>query len=333
VQEFERLLEFWHELTQAFDLDAIRGVVDAYLPEVTGSQDGWVVTGPEDDWRSVLGPASVPTDAGERAVTEVAIEAVARAGISARPDGIEHDGQVCFPMIAAGATVGVLGLPAITPGLTPPRRLLIGAAAALLGVSVRSCYLLDELRQRSLRDALTGCLNRAPALEAVERELMRARRSRLPVSLIMFDLDRFKSINDRHGHQCGDAVLAEVGARMRAALRTSDLTCRYGGEEFLVLLPETPLEGARRVAETLKREVAGVAIAWNGRTVRLTSSFGVAAALPNEIDPMPLIGRADQALYRAKRTGRDCVCLADEPARAVATDNQRSAARVTRGTA
>jgi diguanylate cyclase (GGDEF)-like protein len=207
---------------------------------------------------------------------------------------------------------GVLGVPANAPSLTPARRLVIGAAAALLGVSARSVYLLQEVRESSLRDPLTGCVNRAHAMEVVASELMRARRSRLPVSLIMFDLDRFKSINDRYGHLCGDAVLAEVGAKMRASMRASDLKCRYGGEEFLVLLPETPLDGAHRAAETLRRDLAALEIHWNDRVLHVTSSFGVACARPNEIDPTPLVARADEALYRAKREGRNRVRVADE---------------------
>jgi diguanylate cyclase (GGDEF)-like protein len=312
ARELERLVTFWQALTQSFDLDAIRDVVMHYLPEMTGTSDGWVVTGSEGNWKCVLGPAAVQTGRGEMSVTDLAFEALAQSGLSAKPDGIDHEGQACFPMIAAGMSLGVLGLPADSPSLTPARRLVVGAAAALLGVSVRSAYLLQEVRESSLRDALTGCVNRAHALEVVAAELMRARRSHLPVSLIMFDLDRFKSINDRFGHLCGDAVLAEVGARMRASLRSSDLKCRYGGEEFLILLPETPLDGAHRAAETLRQDIADLEIRWNGRVIRVTSSFGVACARPNEVDPTPLIARADESLYSAKREGRNCVRVADD---------------------
>jgi len=151
-------------------------------------------------------------------------------------------------------------------------------------------------------------------MEVVAAEMMRARRSHLPLSMIMFDIDRFKTINDRYGHLCGDAVLAEVGARMRASLRSSDLKCRYGGEEFLVLLPETPIDGAMRAAESLRKELAAIVIPWNGGNVRITSSFGVALAGPNELDPTYLIARSDEALYRAKHEGRNRVCLAEETA-------------------
>ena len=314
ARELERLVTFWQALTQSFDLDAIRDVVEHYLPEITGSHDGWVVTGTEGNWKSVLGPPMVQAAHGQMSVVDVSFEALAQAGLSARPDGIEHEGQICFPMIAAGMSLGVLGVPAHAPALTPARRLVVGAAAALLGVAVRSVYLLQEVRESSLRDSLTGCVNRGHAIEVVASELMRARRSHLPVSLIMFDLDRFKSINDRYGHLCGDAVLAEVGAKMRASLRASDLKCRYGGEEFLILLPETPLEGAHRAAETLRRELAELEIHWNDRVIQVTSSFGVASARPNEIDPTPLIARADEALYRAKREGRNRVRVSEDVA-------------------
>ena len=110
-------------------------------------------------------------------------------------------------------------------------------------------------------------------------------------------------------------MLARVGAVMRASLRLADLKCRYGGEEFLILLPDTPLDGARQAAETLRRELWKIEVPWNGEIVRVTGSFGAACARPDEIDPTTLIERADEALYRAKREGRDLVCLAaDDPA-------------------
>lgn len=152
ARELERLVTFWQALTQSFDLDAIRDVVEHFLPEITGSSAGWVVSGTEGNWKSVLGPATVQTSRGEMSVIDLSFEALAQAGLSARPDGIDYEGQVCFPMIAAGMSQGVLGVPASAPSLTPSRRLVVGAAAALLGVSVRSVYLLQEVRESSLRD-------------------------------------------------------------------------------------------------------------------------------------------------------------------------------------
>ena len=190
---------------------------------------------------------------------------------------------------------------------TGSRRRVLAAAATLLGTSLRNSQLFREVKDNSLRDGLTGCYNRTHTLEVIGTELRRARRTHQPVSLIMLDIDHFKQINDRYGHLCGDAVLATVGARMREALRGSDHKCRYGGEEFLVLLPETPIEGARRVAETLRRALADRIVTWKNERLQITASFGVSVALPSETDIQALIGRADQALYQAKHEGRNRV--------------------------
>src|SRR5215216_6455929 len=127
----------------------------------------------------------------------------------------------------------------------------------------------------------------------------------------MFDLDHFKAINDRYGHLCGDAVLAQVGQRMKAVLRGSDVKCRYGGEEFLVLLPDTPLAGGRRVAESLRRDIEEHPVHWNGETIRITASFGVTNVAAGEIDPLTILARADGALYRAKQAGRNRVHITE----------------------
>jgi diguanylate cyclase (GGDEF)-like protein len=132
--------------------------------------------------------------------------------------------------------------------------------------------------------------------------------------LIVFDLDHFKAINDRYGHLAGDAALGAVGARMNAVLRGSDLKCRYGGEEFLILLPDTPAQGGQRVAETLRREIESNGIPWNDEILRLTASFGITSITPGEMDPLAAIARADEALYRAKQDGRNCVRSAAETA-------------------
>jgi diguanylate cyclase (GGDEF)-like protein len=123
----------------------------------------------------------------------------------------------------------------------------------------------------------------------------------------MLDLDHFKKINDRFGHLCGDAVLAHVGQRMKAVLRGSDTKCRYGGEEFLVVLPDTPLAGARRVAELLRNDLEQHPVRWNEQTVIVTASFGIAEMTAADDTTNVLIGRADAALYRAKQDGRNCV--------------------------
>jgi diguanylate cyclase (GGDEF)-like protein len=223
-------------------------------------------------------------------------------------------GFLWWPMVAGGDLIGFLGVPEAHGLALGPRDRVQATAATLLAISLRTARLFGQVKESSLKDGLTGCFNRTHALEVIDIELRRARRSRQPLCLIMFDLDRFKAVNDRHGHLCGDRVLAAVGQTMRELLRTSDLKCRYGGEEFLVLLPETPVEGARRVADTLRRELSERPIFWQNEPLNVTASFGVAAAHSAETDVSAFISRADAALYQAKEQGRNRVCLSTQPA-------------------
>ena len=315
ARRLERLVTFWQALAESADLDTTRTVLEQHLPDITGSAEVWVVAGDEDGWRVLFGPETVRTDHGPAPVVDLAHEVLSTSAVSARPDGVDVRGQVCFAMVAAGASLGVLGLPAASSALAPERRLGIGATVALIGVALNSLRLVREVRQTSLRDDLTGCTNRAHAMDHLTAELARAKRTRQPLSLIMFDVDRFKSINDRHGHLCGDAVLRGVGAVLKSTLRTSDIKSRYGGEEFLILLPETPIEGARHAADLLRDALSKLEVPWGPELIHVTGSFGVACARPGELDPAGLIGRADEALYRAKREGRDLVRVAaDGPA-------------------
>ena len=123
-----------------------------------------------------------------------------------------------------------------------------------------------------------------------------------------------KDVNDQLGHLHGDELLREVSARLHAITRSTDVRCRFGGDEFLVILTDTPVLGAQQVAETVRQEMAKIVVSAGDRRVAVTVSAGVAAALPGEMDPKALIGRADEALYRAKRGGRDRFCVAFPPA-------------------
>jgi diguanylate cyclase (GGDEF)-like protein len=311
--EMERLVNFGHALGRSLDRDTIRGVVSLHLAELAGTADAWVLLRADGRWLALSGAASEGQGERQRAWEHIAERAVGGNG-AWQSDTIAVEGHLCLPLTAGGHPVGVLGIPDAAGPFTEGRQRLLAMAGALLAISLRNAQLFHEVRENSLRDGLTGCVNRTHALAVIDMELRRARRTRLPVSLIMLDIDHFKLVNDRYGHLCGDAVLAAVGARMREVLRGSDLKCRYGGEEFLVLLPETPIEGAKRVADTLCRELAAMAIAWKGETIPLTASLGVAVAHPAEVDTPALIGRADAALYRAKNQGRNCVRLSVETA-------------------
>jgi diguanylate cyclase (GGDEF)-like protein len=305
--ELERLVSFGQALARALDLKAIRDVVVQHLPAITNQDACWVVARASGRWEGLVGAegaaARLETERERRTEQFFSVE----ENIRVRPEGVEWGNDLCFPMIAGGAAMGLIGLPLRGEPVLEEQRRILAATAAMLAIAVKNAELFRDVKENGLRDGLTGCFNRTHGMELLDIELRRARRTQSPFSAIMFDLDHFKQINDKYGHQCGDAVLSQVGRRMKELLRGSDIKVRYGGEEFLILLPETPLEGAKRVAETLRRELADTRIDWNGTSLAVSASLGVTASLLNETDGMSVVARADAALYRAKEDGRNCV--------------------------
>jgi diguanylate cyclase (GGDEF)-like protein len=304
AEEIERLVAYGQALSRSSDFDAIRVTVAQHLPTIAGTDRVWVLIREGTQWEALAGDTRGSDEAlrwGDLA--EQLLTGQTREGIGERAIG--------FPLMVASTAIGVVGVRTPDGAIRNERRRAVEASAPLLALAIRHAQLTRELRENSVRDALTGCFTRSHAIEVIDAELRWARRSQAPVSVVMFDIDRLKDVNDRHGHLGGDAVLAVIGKRMREVLRGSDLKCRYAGEEFLVLLPETPLTGAKRVAETLRREVADRPVAWAGENLRVTASFGLAQALAGEVNVQALVGRADHALYRAKEEGGNCVRIAD----------------------
>lgn len=167
----------------------------------------------------------------------------------------------------------------------------------------------DALRTASTHDPLTGIGNRRLIIERLREESERAQRSGKPYTLVILDADNFKQVNDTWGHNIGDSVLVEISRAMKGAIRQFDLCGRWGGEEFLLLLPETGLEDARIVAERVHKAVCTVSIGIGAEVLSITASLGVTDHLPGE-DYMQTIGRADTALLDAKRSGRNrCVFI------------------------
>ena len=183
----------------------------------------------------------------------------------------------------------------------------VGRAVILSDVTAQ-VQLREELRRRSETDALTGVANRRRFCQALEIECMRFTRGHAPLSLLMIDLDHFKSVNDRYGHPAGDSVLCHVAHLLLSSLRKTDLLARYGGEEFAVLLPETRMEGALVIAERIRRIVGRNTVEAGGESISVSVSVGVAShANDSEVDAEILLKKADLALYRAKTAGRDRV--------------------------
>ena len=167
----------------------------------------------------------------------------------------------------------------------------------------------EALREHATRDSLTGLWNRRSITEALEREAARAKREGSSLALLMADLDRFKQVNDSYGHVAGDIVLCEASRRMASSARVYDFVGRYGGEEFLVLLPGCGEEMATRYAERIRAAIAEAPIAIDGEVqLQITASFGVTASGGTNCgSPQALIQAADEALYAAKRGGRNKV--------------------------
>lgn len=167
-----------------------------------------------------------------------------------------------------------------------------------------------ELEHQARTDPLTGAINRREFTRIATEELARHARLGKPLSVVMLDLDHFKSVNDRFGHAAGDAVLVEFTHRAQAALRGYDRLARTGGEEFCVLLPEAASDEARAIAERIRHTISATPIEVSGQATRVTTSAGVATIRPGEERIEDLLHRADTALYRAKHAGRDRVALA-----------------------
>ena len=169
------------------------------------------------------------------------------------------------------------------------------------------------LRELSTRDHLTGCFNRRYMEETLERELLRAARKYLTLGIIMIDVDDFKGINDSQGHAAGDAILQEVGRLLKELVRGDDIPCRYGGDEFLVVLPDASQQVTTRRAELLCDDVRHFSISFEGRLLEAISiSLGVSIFPTHGTSSAVLLRAADEALYRAKRAGRGRVVVADD---------------------
>jgi diguanylate cyclase (GGDEF)-like protein len=188
--------------------------------------------------------------------------------------------------------------------------LLMRTVADQVAVAVNHARLFAQMQQMALTDALTGCFNRRSFEMQLERYLHLATRMRQPVSLIMLDIDNFKLVNDRYGHDVGDEALRHLADALREVVRGADIAARYGGEEFAVILPETGLDGATLVAERLRARIEQMEVPFVGH---ITASFGVATFPVHASSRDLLLTTVDRALYEAKKSGRNRVCTPPAP--------------------
>jgi diguanylate cyclase (GGDEF)-like protein/PAS domain S-box-containing protein len=222
---------------------------------------------------------------------------------------------VCVPMMAHGEALGVLHLVRLDgQDLDESELRLATMVAERMGLAAANLRLREVLKAQSIRDPLTGLFNRRYMEESFERELHRANRDGSTIGAIMLDLDHFKQFNDIFGHDGGDVILEKFSELLLARTRKEDIVCRYGGEEFLIILPGASLEDTQGRAESLLGAVRNIAVSSRGRELGpISASIGV-ALYPRHGNTMgSLIGAADDALYRAKAGGRDCVIVAGIP--------------------
>ena len=220
--------------------------------------------------------------------------------------------SVCIPLKIQGHTSGLVRL--TLPGEIPfddAMQQVLHSFASVVELSLANLQFRESLVEQALRDPLTGLFNRRYLMETLPREIRRAQRRGAPLTIAMLDIDHFKQLNDAHGHDAGDLILAELGALFVGALRADDIVCRYGGEEFLFLLPGCNLTMAKQRMSTIAFKVRKCTYTLRDIALpSITLSIGLAALTEGLSDCESLITAADQAMYAAKRMGRDQIACA-----------------------
>jgi len=220
--------------------------------------------------------------------------------------------QICVPIMAQSTLLGVVHLQSRTEQassepFTERELRLVQITAEEMALSLANVGLREVLRQQAFRDSLTGLYNRRFLQEALDIELRRALRKSWPVALIMIDVDDFKPFNDTYGHAAGDALLRAVGASLQSSIRANDILCRYGGDEFSLVMPEASLEDAILWAERWKASTTFLSFEWEGEQLQCPTVSMGAAAYPACLASEALFREADSALYAAKAGGRNQV--------------------------
>jgi diguanylate cyclase (GGDEF)-like protein len=247
------------------------------------------------------------------------------------------DGEyICIPMMGQGEALGILHIGRSTPGkagtsdlsaLVEESRLRTTIAVAEhVALALANLKLRETLRMQAIRDPLTGLFNRRHMEESLERELVRAARSNTSVAAMMIDIDHFKRFNDTFGHAAADFALRTTSELIRSSIRADDIACRYGGEELVVILPDTSIGEGRERAELLRAAINAQQLRFNGVALgAISASFGVAASPAHGNSSDSLLRNADEALYDAKRRGRNQVCVKREGDSKLVSDSSEDA--------
>ena len=258
VAEMQELMDIGQSLANALEFNEIEQALWRHMPVSLRQHPLSIVMRFKSGWRTLVHGGGREKDRSRS--EDIAARAASQfEGTTARSTAaVAVDGYLCLPVCAGRATIGIAILPD-TPETRHERlQKTLAPVLAFVGIAVRNVQLLAESKDDSVRDSLTRWFNRGHAIEVLRNDLRRAARTGQRPSVIMFDLDGFKTLNDTLGHLQGDATLQTVARTVDAMLRGSDLRCRYGGDEFLVLLPETPIAGAAQVAENIRQAIASL---------------------------------------------------------------------------
>jgi len=223
---------------------------------------------------------------------------------------------LCLPLLAQGETLGMLhvqDLGDLTREQAKPLKTLAVTVVDHISLALANIRLRETLRHQVIHDALTGLFNRRYLEETLEREISRSRRKSAPLGLIMLDLDYFKHFNDTYGHEAGDNLLRTLGNFLAERVRREDVACRYGGEEFVLILAEASQEIVRQRAEDIRREFPKLPVVHRSQMLEsVTVYLGVAMFPDHGATGRDVLRAADDAMYRAKAQGRNRVVLADD---------------------
>ncbi len=241
--------------------------------------------------------------------SDIPIDSLTETELSFIPSPMaEH---LCVPMIAQGDALGLLCLASHKSGqLSEDQQRLASSVAEHIALALANLKLREALQYQSIRDSLTGLYNRRYLEESLEREINRAQRQKFNLGVIMIDIDHFKHYNDTFGHEAGDVVLQQLGNLLQKNIRGSDIACRYGGEEFTLILPEVSLEIVQERAEIIRVEVQKLKLQHHDLDLgQITLSLGIALFPSQGLTGESVVRAADAALYQAKQQGRNRVCV------------------------
>ncbi len=222
---------------------------------------------------------------------------------------------IATPLITGKKLLGVIGIARTisTEPFTEKEQNLLSLFAQQAVIAIKNAELFNEVQILTKIDELTGAYNRRGFNELCHRELLRTKRTKQPQSMLMVDIDHFKYVNDQYGHAIGDQILCLLLNELQKNLRETDILCRYGGEEFSILLPETNIQTAQSISERLRMNVANKSFELPNLTLQITISIGISWLPGDQAELDVLLDRSDVAMYQAKRSGRNTVCVYDDP--------------------